>query len=161
MSATKDIRIRLVSFALDEKSCQGLVVFETLKEKTKFSLVLNSSVDLALFLQESFKRQESGFVLSKKILDGQGLKIKKGKILSLETEKEEAQIYVKHEEKKGSQKIKISLLEILGLWTLENFPLYADADFIEQCRDLKVDLKETANPLNVDLHKRYGQKYLM
>ena len=65
------------------------------------------------------------------------------------------------DEKQKSQKVRVSLLEILGLWTLEKFNLYASADFIESCRDVKVELKETKNPLGADLHKRYGQKYLM
>ena len=63
------IRIAPQTFALDDKTNQGLVVFETLKTKTKFSVHLNSSVEVGLFLKESFKRQESGFALSKKIFE--------------------------------------------------------------------------------------------
>lgn len=167
----KESRVRPVTFALDEKTNQGLVVFETLKEKVKFSVYLSDSLDLALFLQESFKRRESGFVLSKKIIESQGLKIKKARITNLEGDRELVHLFFKlskkvdskkpDEQKPKIQKMEVSLLEILGLWTLENFSLYACNDFIEKCRDVKIELKETKNPLGADLHKRYGQKYLM
>gem|GEM_PF-2642514 len=165
-TAKKECRVRPVTFALDEKTNQGLVVFETLKDQLKFSVYLNNSVDLALFLQESFKRQESGFALSKKLLESQDLKIKKARISEIDGDHELVHLFLKRsdktsDEKQKSQKIKVSLLEVLGLWTLENFNLYASADFIESCRDVKVELKETKNPLGADLHKRYGQKYLM
>jgi hypothetical protein len=162
VSTLKNIRIAPQTFALDEKTNQGLVVFETLKERTKFSVHLGGSVEIGLFLNESFKRQESGFVLSKKILEAQNLEIKKGQLTELNGEREEVHLFLKDPKKeKGLKKIKMSLLEILGLWTLENFPLYANKNFIENCRDIKIEVKETSNPLKSDLHKRYGQKYLM
>jgi len=162
----KEFRVKPVTFALDEKTNQGLVVFETLKDQVKFSVYLNSSLDLALFLQESTKRQESGFALTKKLIKSQDLKIKKARISGLEGDNEEVHLYLKStekgpDEKAKSSKLRTSLLEVLGLWTLESFNLYANADFIESCRDVKVELKETKNPLGADLHKRYGQKYLM
>jgi hypothetical protein len=178
-ASKKESRIRPVTFALDEKTNNGLVVFETLKDRIKFTVYLNSSLDLALFLQESFKRQESGFVLSKKLIKVGGLKIKKARISELDGDRELVHLFLKSVSKKKSddafekkspekssdksknQKVKVALLEVLGLWTLENFPLYACDDFIEKCRDVKIELKETKSPLGADLHRRYGQKYLM
>ena len=174
----KEVRIRPVTFALDEKTNQGLVVFETSKEKIKFSVYLNSSLDLALFLQESFKRQESGFALSKKIIKAGGFKIKKARITEIDGDHELVHLFLKPREKKAeleenkiettkevqklkSQKMTVSLLEVLGLWTLENFPLFACNEFIEKCRDVKIEIKETKSPLGSDLYRRYGQKYLM
>lgn len=162
MSVLKNVKIIPQTFALDEKTNQGLVVFETLKDRTKFSVHLGSSVEIGLFLKESFKRQESGFVLSKKILDAQNLEIKKGQITELGGEREEVHLFLKNgEQEKGVKKMKMSLLELLGLWTLENFPLYANKNFIENCRDIKVEVKDTGKPLKSSLYKKYGQKYLM
>jgi len=167
LNLKKETRIRPVTFALDEKTNQGLVVFETLKDQIKFSVYLNNSLDLALFLQESFKRQESGFALSKKIIKSQNLKIKKARISELDGDHELVHLFLKSKDKNKTedkpkvQKMQVALLEVLGLWTLENFSLYACNDFIEKCRDVKIELKETKSPLGADLHRRYGQKYLM
>lgn len=162
MSTLKNVKIIPQTFALDEKTNQGLVVFETVKERTKFSVYLGSSVEISMFLKESFKRQESGFVLSKKILEAQNLEIKKGQITELSGEREEVHLFLKAgAEERGSKKISMSLLELLGLWTLDNFPLYANKNFIESCRDVKIEIKETATPLKSNLYKKYGQKYLM
>jgi len=162
LSTLKNIKVRPQTFALDEKTNQGLVIFETLKERRQFSVHLGSSVEIGLFLNESFKRAESGFVLSKRILEAQSLEIKKGQITEIDNEREEVHLFLKDPKKeKGLKKIKMSLLELLGLWTLENFPLYANKTFIENCRDIKIEIKETSKPLKSDLHKRYGQKYLM
>ncbi len=154
------IKIAPQTFALDEKTNQGLVVFETVKAKTKFSVHLNESVEVGLFLKESFKRQESGFALSKKLFESLGYKLDRGVIKELEGEREEAHLVLRDADK-NLKKVQVSMLELLGMWTLENFPMYANSKFIENCRDIKVELKETSKPLKSDLYKRYGQKYLM
>jgi len=158
----KECRVKPVTFAIDEKNHQGLVVFETVKDHVKFSVHLGNSLDLALFLQESTKRQESGFALTQKVIHSQNLKIKKARVSHVSGESETVHLFLKStDEKAKAQKVRVSLLEVLGMWTLENFHLYACADFIESCRDVKVELKETKSPLGADLYRRYGQKYLM
>lgn len=154
------IKIIPNTFALDEKTNQGLVVFETVTTKTKFSVYLSESVDVSLFLRESFKRQESGFALTLKVFEALGYKLDRGAIKELEGEREEAHLVLRNEEGK-LKRIKISMLELLGLWTVQNFPMFANSKFIENCRDVKVEVKETSKPLKADLYKRYGQKYLM
>lgn len=148
------------TFAMDEKTKQGLVIFETVTTKTKFSVYLSNNTEVGLFLKESFKRQESGFVLSRKILESMGYTLDKGVIKELDGERESVHLVLRDESKK-LKKIKVSLLELVGMWTLEGFPMYANSKFIENCRDIKVEVKETSKPLKSDLYKRYGQKYLM
>lgn len=147
------------TFAMDEKTSQGLVIFETLTTKTKFSVYLGSNVEVGLFLRESFKRQESGFVLSKKIIESMGYKIDRGFVKELNGDHELVQLILK--DGKKTKRLSVSLLELVGMWTLENFPMYTNSNLIENCRDVKVEVKETSKPLRSDLFKRYGQKYLM
>ncbi len=156
----EQVKIIPQTFALDEKTQQGLVVFETIQEKTKFSVYLNESIEVGLFLKEAFKRQESGFALSKKIFESLGYRLDKGVINELDGEQEKIIIVLKGVDKL-LKKVQVSMLELLGMWTLENFPMFASTKFIENCRDIKVKLKETSKPLKKDLYKRYGQKYLM
>ncbi len=156
----KQVKIIPQTFALDEKTQQGLVIFETVEEKTKFSVYLSESIEVGLFLKESFKRQESGFALSKKIFESLGYRLDKGVINELDGEQEKS-IMVLRDVDDFLKKIQVSMLELLGMWTLENFPIFASIQFIENCRDIKAKLKETGKPLKIDLYKRYGQKYLM
>ncbi len=154
------IKIIPNTFAVDEKTNQGLVIFETLTKKTKFSVYLSSNVEVGLFLRESFKRQESGFVLSRKVIESMGYKIDRGFVKDLNGDQEHVQLVLR-DENKNLKRLSVSLLELVGMWTLENFPMYTNARVIENCRDVKVEVKETSKPLKSDLYKRYGQKYLM
>jgi hypothetical protein len=157
---TGQVRIAPQTFAVDDKTGQGLVIFETLKSKTKFSVHMSNSLEIGLFLSESFKREESGYHLSKKIFEKLGYSVDRGSICGLEGEREEVQLVLRDQDGE-LEKVNVGLLELLGLWSTKSFPLFASKKFIESCRDVKIEIKETGKPLKSDLYKRYGQKYLM
>lgn len=161
MSYPRSLRVVPQTFAVDDLTGQGLIVFETFKARTKFSIHLGVNIDLGLFVKESFKKKESGFSLSQKLINDFDLEIKSGWIKSLEADHDEVYLSFCSPEKKGMRKIKLSLLELLGLWSLENFSLFASKKLIEDCREVKINLHDSEKPLKLDLHKKYGQKYLM
>lgn len=154
------LRVQPKTFVVDERGGQGLVLFETLKSKTEFTLYFNSGFDVELFIREAFNRQESGFLLSYKLCESLGFVPKKGHLKDIESQKG-ALLFLEQKEGDEKLKIEVGLVELLGLWALHNFPLYASKRFIADCRDMKIEEGGLSQALTMDLYKKYGQKYLM
>lgn len=157
------IEVKPDTFAIDDRSGSGLIIFESLKDMKKFSFQVGESVDLALFIDESIKRSESGFCLAYRFIDHFEATPEMG-VLKAESNEEDVTALLLLKSQDSDLKLgelKLSILELLGLWSLKQFPLYATKDLIEDQRDTKYNLSETDPPLRRELYKKYGQKYLM
>lgn len=147
------------TFAVDEKTSQALVVFEILDDNTKFSFFLGAGIDVELFISSSMRRSELGFSLAKSIIDELGLEVKKAVVR--DTGESEIVELVLLKENKFFKLLEITMVELLGLWSIKAFDIYAEKAFIKKCRDVTVEIKDTKSALLSHQYKKYGQKYLM
>lgn len=163
MSAKKLIKIKPQAFVHDERSKMGLAIFEEIESRVKFSVALDSFVNLDLFLRESFKKEESGFSLSYKVMEEFGYEIDLALLDLLPNNETKSVIYLKHKSDSSMplKEMNVRTFELLGLWHSKDFQMFASSEFIESSKNIVIKKEENSDPNLKNLHKKYGQKYLI
>ena len=153
----RPIKVTPKAFAVDEKLFQSIVVFESAKLKTSFSVVLGAPEEISGLVKGSSHSQKSPYNLCCKIMEQNQLKPKKAVIKN----EHDVDLCLKKEELKGFQKVNVSIPEMLGLWNVSDFPIYAMPDYIESVRSVDLVVEGESSTPKSELYKIYGQKYLM
>ncbi len=163
MSMRKLVQVIPQAFVNDERSSQGLAIFENQETKEKFTVFIESEVNVNLFLRESFKKSETGFSLSYEFIKAFNYEIDMA-VLEKENESDiKVSIFLKHKDdtSRSLKEVRIKIYELLGLWNNLDFKIMASTDLISFSKDMSLPLSEGSGPQVKNLHKKYGQKYLI
>lgn len=154
---TSTFKIKPKAFAIDERLQQGLVIFETVKSGTTFSISLGPLDDVINLIKDGPETAEGPFKLTKKVFEEFHVAPKKASI-----DKEgEITLFLKQKQNKRSKKLNLSVAELLGLWNVYDFPIFSSQSFIDNSREKVLETNADKFKSNPELYKRYGQKYLM
>ncbi len=153
----RPVKVTPKAFAVDEKLFQSIVVFECVKLRLTFSVVLGAPEEISGLVKGSTYSQKSPYNLCSKIMEQNQLKPKKAIIKN----EHDVDLCLKKEDLKGLQKINLTIPEMLGLWNVSDFPIYAMPDYIKSVRSVDLAIEGESNIPKSELYKIYGQKYLM